>query len=130
MQPKRKQCYSPMEKSHFFEQDVVELKCKDKTPENVNEFKLLGITINKNLNWKKHINNTKKNCYATLNVLRKSNTYTPLLVSKQLADSLILSKLGYCNELLFDIPKYMKQQFQKVQTAAASFVLKKYANIK
>ena len=34
---------------------------------------------------------------------------------EQQAESLILSKLDYCNELLFDIPKYKKQQLQKVQ---------------
>ena len=51
-----------MEKFHGFDQDVVKLKCKDKTLQNVNEFKLLGITIDKNLSWKKHINNTTKNC--------------------------------------------------------------------
>ena len=39
-----------MEKLHGFEQDVVELKCKGKTLENVNEFKLIGVTIDKNLN--------------------------------------------------------------------------------
>ena len=62
---------SQMEKLHGFEQDVAELKCNNKTLENVNEFKLLGITIDKNLNWKKHLNNARKNCYATLNVLCK-----------------------------------------------------------
>ena len=31
--------------------------------------------------------------------------------------------------VLFDIPKYMKQQLQKVQNAAAGFGLNKYANI-
>ena len=94
-----------MEKLHGFEQDVVELKCKDKTLENVNKHKLLGITIDKNLNWKKHIHNMTKCCYVTLNGLRKIKIYTPLPVRKQLAESLILSKLDYCNELLFDIPK-------------------------
>ena len=64
---------SHMEKLHGFGQDVIELKCKDKTLQNVNEFKFLGITIDKNLNWKKHINNTTKNYYATLNALRKIN---------------------------------------------------------
>ena len=49
-----------MEKLHGFGQDVVELKCKDKTLENVNEFKFLGITIEKNLNWKKHKQHDKK----------------------------------------------------------------------
>ena len=41
---------SQMEKLHGFEQDVVELKCKDKTLENANKFKLLGVTIDNNLN--------------------------------------------------------------------------------
>ena len=77
----------------------------------------------------KHINNATKNCYATLIVLRKIKRYTPLSVHKQLAESLILSKLDYCNELLFEIPKYMKQQLQKVQNTAAGFVLNKYGNI-
>ena len=50
-------------------------------------------------------------------------------VRKQLAESLTLSKLDYCNKLLFDIPKYTKQQLQKVKNAAADFVLNTYANI-
>ena len=49
---------SQMGKLHGFEEDLVEFKCKDKTLENVNKFKLLGITIVKKLNWKKHVNNT------------------------------------------------------------------------
>ena len=106
-----------MEKLHVFEQDVVELKCKDKTLENVKEFKLLNITIDKTLNWKKHINDTTKNCYATLNVLRKIKRYTTLPVP---------SLLFYQNDI---IPKYMKQQLQKVQNVAAAFILNKYANI-
>ena len=97
-----------MEMLHGFEQDEVELKCKDETLENVNKFKLLGIKIDKNLNWKKHINNTTKNCYARLSVLRKIKKYTPLPVRKLLAKSLILSQLDYCNELLFDIPASTK----------------------
>ena len=41
---------SQLEKLHGFEQDVVELKCRDKTLENVSKFTLFGITIDKNLN--------------------------------------------------------------------------------
>ena len=44
---------SQMEKLHSFEQDVIELKYKGKNLENVNEFKPLWITIDKNLNCKK-----------------------------------------------------------------------------
>ena len=102
-----------MEKLHGFAQDIVELKCKDKTLENIGEFKLLALTIDKNFNWKKHINNLTKNCYTTFSVLRKIEKYTLIPVRKQLTESLILSKLDYCNELLFDILKYRRQQLQK-----------------
>ena len=40
---------SQMEKMHGLKQDVVKLKCKYKTLENVDGFKLLGITKDKNL---------------------------------------------------------------------------------
>ena len=92
-----------MNKLDGFEQDLVKLKYKDKTLENVSKLKLLGIAIVKNLNWKKHINNTTWNCYATLNILQKNKRYTRLPVRKELAEFLILSKLDYCNELSFDI---------------------------
>ena len=117
---------SQRDKLHGYEQDVVKLKCEGK---NINEFKLLGITVDKNLNWKKHINNTTKNGYATLNVLCKIKRYTPLSVRQQLVEYHILSKLDYCDELLFDIPKHMTKQLQKAQNAAAGFILDKYANI-
>ena len=105
-----------MEKLHLFEQNVVELKCKDKSLENVNKIKFLGITIDKILNWKKHIN-----CYITLSILLKVQRYTSVLVWKQLTESFVLLKPDYCNELLFDIPKYIKELIQKVQNAAAVF---------
>ena len=81
---------SQIEKLHDFDQDVV----KRNWQENVNEFKLLRIAMDKNLSRKKHINSTTKNCYATLSVPHKIKIYTPLPVREQLAESLILSKLN------------------------------------
>ena len=75
----------------------------------------------------KNISNTTKNWYTTLSLLCKIKGYTPLPIRKQMAESLIL--FYYIILLLFDILKYMKQ-LQKVQNAAADFVLNKYANMK
>ena len=77
---------SQIENVPGFEQEPVEFKYKDKILENVSEFRLLGITIDKNLNWKKRINNMTKPCYATLCVLRKNQRYTPLPTRKQQAE--------------------------------------------
>ena len=60
---------SQMETFHGFELDVAELKCKDKTMEILNEFELLGIAIDKNLNGKKY-----KQCDKEL--LRNTQPYT------------------------------------------------------
>ena len=60
----------------------------------------------------KNINNTKKNCYTTLNVLCKIKRYTSLPVRKHQAESFTLTKLDYCNNLFFDIPKYMNSNFK------------------
>ena len=79
-----------IEMLHGFEQEVVKFKYKDKILEDVSELKLLGLTIDKNVNSKKHINNTTKPYYATLSVLRKNKKYTPQPVRQQLLESLIL----------------------------------------
>ena len=54
---KTKTVYSPLAKwrSCMALNSMLSNLNKDKTLENVNEFKFLRIAINKNLNWKKHI---------------------------------------------------------------------------
>ena len=40
--------------------------------------------------------------------------------------SSLLPKLDFCNALFHNIPKYKKKQLQKVQSASAGLVMKKY----
>ena len=53
----------------------------------------------------------------------------PFNVRKQLATSLILSKLDHANIVSNGIPKYQINRLQKVQNAAAGFVHNRRANI-
>ena len=46
---------------------------------------------------------------------------------KQLAETLILSKLDYGNALLNNAPTYLFNQMQRIQNAACSFVTGKYS---
>ena len=113
MQQKRKQILfttSQIETLNGFEQDVVTLNCKGKTLDR----KCKQIQVSWDNKCQKFLLETTKNSYATLNILCNIKRYTPIPVHKQLAESFILSKLDYCEELLFEIPKYMKQQLQKV----------------
>ena len=68
-------------------------------------------------------------CYATLSVFRKLKNIAPFHVKKQLAESLILSKLDYNDIVRYPTHDYLITRLQRVQLAAAGFVCKKFADL-
>ena len=65
--------------------------------------------------------------FFTLHTLKKMRNFTLYKLRKHTAKSLVLSKLDY-NDIVFDpLPQYFMKQL-RVQNAAASFVLWRYAN--
>ena len=85
--------------------------------------KLLGVHINEHLKWDDHIKHTGYGCYATLSILRKLKYLAKYELRKQLAGTLILSKLDYADLVFYPLPKFLLRCLQRVQFAAASFVL-------
>ena len=53
--------------------------------------------------------------------------YLPYNVRKQLAETLVLSRLDYGNAVINNAPMYLFKQLQRVQNATASFVRKRYS---
>ena len=105
-----------------------EIKSIDgKTIERVPEFKLLGITFSEDMTWNKHIKNVTTSSYATLKSLTLLKRYLPYHLRKQLAETLVLSKLDYGNAVINNAPKYLFKQLQRVQNATASFVRGSYS---
>ena len=92
--------------------------------------KLLGITIDQNLTWTDQINNLVKTLYSKLQVLKRFKRFTPYKTKKTLAESLILSKLNYCNIIYAQVPQYLLNRLQRLQTCAAGYVFQKYAKTK
>ena len=56
-----------------------------------------GVHINEHLKWDYHIKNTVSGCYATLSILRKLKYLAKYELIKQLAETLILSKLDHAD---------------------------------
>ena len=54
-----------------------------------------------------------------ISLIRKHLTFD---AAQLLVHALITSKLDYCNSLLYDLPKHMTKQLQRVQNAAALIV--------
>ena len=61
--------------------------------ERIKSCKLLGVHINEHLKWDDHIKHTVSGCYATLSILRKLKYLAKYELRKQVAETLILSKL-------------------------------------
>ena len=80
------------------------------------------------MQWTEHVNKVIKSCYATLSVLRKLKSIAPFSVRKQLVESFMPSKLDNNDAVFTPLPVYLIKGIQRVQRAAAGFVLGRYAN--
>ena len=69
--------------------------------ERIKSCKLLGVHINEHLKWDDHIKHTVSGCYASLSVLRKLKYLAKYDLRKQLAETLILSKLDYADLVFY-----------------------------
>ena len=77
-----------------------------------------------------HVRNISKKVCSTLKILKELKRYISDQTRKHLMESLILSKLGYCNVLFKGLPKYQIQRVSKLKQACAGFVKYKYGELK
>ena len=95
---------------------------------NVNVSKLLGVHFHQHLNWDEHVKATCKSCYGTIQIIRKLKNFAGYRLRKHLVESLVLSKLDYCDTVYYPLPEFQLKRLQRVQLVAASFVLNRYVN--
>ena len=60
--------------------------------------------------------------------MQKLKHFTDFHLLKKLAESLLLSRLDYCDSVYSPFPGYLLKRLQKTDFAAASFVYGKYVN--
>ena len=70
-----------------------------------------------------------KSCYGTLRILRQIKHFTPLSVRKTLAETLVLSKISYCNVVYAQLPNYQISRLQRIRNTATGYVLNRYARM-
>lgn len=59
--------------------------------------KYLGVTIDKNLKWKMHIDGIRQKCLAKIAMIRRAGAYLSHDVRKMLYQSFVLPHLDYCS---------------------------------
>ena len=87
--------------------------------------KLLGVHLDNNLNFNKHVNSVAKSCHFHLRALRHIRSTLDLDSAKLIGHALVSSRLDYCNSLLYGAPELSISRLQRVQNALARVVLQK-----
>ena len=70
-----------------------------------------------------------KSCYGTLRILRQFKRFRPLGVRKTLAETVVLSKISYCNVVYAQLPNYQINRLQRIQNIAEGYVLNRYVHM-
>jgi hypothetical protein len=82
----------------------------------------LGVFIDAGLTMHQFVNVIVSRCFAALRQLRTVRRYVSASVMQSLVTSLILTRLDYCNSVLFGLPAIQIRRLQAVQNAAARLV--------
>ena len=84
----------------------------------------LGVNIDSGLTMQSHVRQTVSRCFAVLRQLRTVRRQVPTSVFQLVIVALVLSRLDYCNSVLFGLPANLIQRLQSVQNAAAWLIFR------
>jgi len=88
-----------------------------------NDMKALGVVLDRRLSFRKHAMAVARSCNYHSQAIRHICHLLSTELAVTLACSLILTKLDYCNSLLYGAPASSIQVMQRVQNNAARIVL-------
>ena len=107
----------------FFDSTVIELTEKVRD---------LGVILDKNLTPTYHINETYRKATNAIRSIGRIRKYLTNKNLKLLVNALVISRLDYCNSILYGLPKRELDKLQRVQNTAARLITgtKQYDHIK
>ena len=90
--------------------------------------KVLGITLDDKLKWDNHVSQVISSCYGILAILKKLKNFSNFKLRKHLVESLVLSKIDYC-DYVYSVNATQLKKLQRLQIVGCSFVIGHYAKI-
>ena len=90
-----------------------------------NPVKYLGIQMDSLLNLESHVNLISQKAYYHLRNISKIRKTLDISSARSLVQSLVISRIDYCNSLLTSFPKKLTNKLQRVQNHAARVICKK-----
>ena len=86
--------------------------------------KYLGVYIDSSLRLEKHFNGLIQQSFSCLTNLFKIRSYLDINGAKTLVQSLIMSRLDYCNSIFTSLPEKNLDRLERVLNASARFIFK------
>ncbi|KAK3565467.1 hypothetical protein QTP86_009984 [Hemibagrus guttatus] len=82
----------------------------------------LGVTMDNQLSFSSHVTNVTRSCWFLLYNIRRIRPFLSTQATQLLVQSLVISRLDYCNSLLAGLPLNAIHPLQMIQNAAARLV--------
>ncbi|KAK3511532.1 hypothetical protein QTP70_009323 [Hemibagrus guttatus] len=82
----------------------------------------LGVTMDNQLSFSSHVTNVTRSCRFLLYNIRRIRPFLSTQATQVLVQSLVISRLDYCNSLLSGLPLNAIRPLQMIQNAAAPLV--------
>lgn len=98
------------------------IKIGTDTIEPTNKARNIGVIFDNTVTMSFHINNIVKVAFYHLRNIAEICKYINVTTAEVLVHAFIISKLDFCNSLLYGLPKYEINKLQSVQNAAARVI--------
>ena len=82
----------------------------------------IGVIFDSSLNMDSQIGNVCQSSYFWLRNIRRMRSHLTLTATRQIVQSLVISRLDFCNALYQGIPQYQLDRLQRVQNSAARLI--------
>ena len=102
--------------------EEIDISIDDRTIKRVDHTKSLGLTIDAQLCWSKHVDEISKKVSSAIGALKRVRPFIPTDVAVQIYNALILPHFDYCNPVWDGLSGCLSDKLQKLQNRAARVI--------
>ena len=103
---------------------LIDISIDDKTIKIADHTKSLGLTIDAQLSWSKHVDEICKKASSAIGALKRVRPFISTDVAVQIYNALILPHFDYCSPVWDCMSDYLSDKLQKLQNRAARVITK------
>ena len=102
--------------------DLGDLKINDVCMERVTDAKVLGVTFDEVLSWRKQVNLCIRRAMSNFFQICRYRKFLNKEAKIILCESIVLSQFNYCDIVYSNMDKYLKYKIQKIQNLCLKFI--------